>query len=194
MPRLRDKFTRLWQRQPALASPKSDIGTPLPKPPQSRRTPMASPEPDPTPTRPTSITPPVPSDIQDIRRQIWNEAYEKLKDDEADTVDAYERILSAELAPSEAVSSADRNTANIIREDPEARQGQMMILVEKGRDKTTKETKVKEKFKKGIQPVNNVKNFVSMAVKSEPSAAVAWLGITTLIDVRKCIPYFVHLY
>ncbi|KAL3588021.1 hypothetical protein FPOAC2_13920 [Fusarium poae] len=42
---------------------------------------------------------------------------------------------------------------------------------------------MKEKFNEGLQPVNNVKDFVSIAMKSEPTAAIAWLGITTLIDL-----------
>ncbi|KAG8664370.1 uncharacterized protein FPOAC1_013708 [Fusarium poae] len=118
-----------------------------------------------------------------IRRQIWNEAYDKVKDDEPDTVDAYEKILSAQLAAGDADPSADRNPINIIAENAEARQAQMKTLVGQGLDKTEKEARMKEKFNEGLQPVNNVKDFVSIAMKSEPTAAIAWLGITTLIDL-----------
>ncbi|EXL39405.1 hypothetical protein FOCG_17986 [Fusarium oxysporum f. sp. radicis-lycopersici 26381] len=169
---LLDRFRQKFTSRPS--SPKSDIGTSRPT--SSRPTPT-QPEPDP----PT--VPPVPASIEDIRRQIWNEAYDKVKDDEPNTVDAYEMILSAQLAAGDAVPSADRDTTNVIGENAEARQAQMKTLVEKGRDKTEKEAKIKEKVKERIQPVNNVKDFVSMAVKSEPSAAVAWLGITTLMDL-----------
>jgi hypothetical protein len=154
----------------------------------SRLTPT-QPEPDPKLTQPTSIIPNrpavqrIPADIEDIRRQIWNEAYEKVKGDEPDTVDAYEKILSAQLAAGDADPSADRNLINSIAKNAEARQAQMKTLVGQGLDKTEKEARIKEKFNKALQPINNVKDFVSIAVKSEPTAAVAWLGITTLMDL-----------
>lgn len=185
-----DRLHRLGQKiKSRLSSPKPDAGTSRPTSSNSSRLTPTRPEPDPIPTQPTSITPdppavpPVLAGIEDIRRQIWNEAYDKVKDDEPDAVDAYEKILSTQLAAGDTVPSADRNTTNVIRENAEARQAQMMTLVRKGLDKTEKEAKIKEEFKETIQLVNNVKDFVSIAVKSEPSAAVAWLGITTLIDL-----------
>lgn len=57
---------------------------------------------------------PVSTDIEDLRRQIWNKAYEKAKADEPGVVNAYEKILSAQLAAGDGVPSADRNTTNVI--------------------------------------------------------------------------------
>ncbi|PNP60635.1 hypothetical protein FNYG_14638 [Fusarium nygamai] len=186
MPRLRELFRR---HRLESAPSKSDITISRPTSSNTSRLTPTQPESDPKATQPTSIipnrpaVPRVPADIVDIRRQIWNEAYDKVKDDEPDTVDAYEKILSAQLAAGDADPSSDRNPINIIAENAEARQAQMKTLVGQGLDKTEKEAMIKEKFNEGLQPVNNVKDFVSIAVKSEPTAAVAWLGITTLIDL-----------
>jgi hypothetical protein len=190
MPCLCDMLS-LFRRRRLVPAPDIKISRPTSSN-ASRLTPT-QPEPDPKLTQPTSIIPNrpavqrIPADIEDIRRQIWNEAYDKVKGDEPDTVDAYEKILSAQLAAGDADPSADRNLINSIAKNAEARQAQMKTLVGQGLDKTEKEARIKEKFNKALQPVNNVKDFVSIAVKSEPTAAVAWLGITTLMDVRNAI-------
>ncbi|KAM6508085.1 hypothetical protein FSOLCH5_013284 [Fusarium solani] len=189
MPGLRDRLRTFRRRQRRPASPESNSKTSRPTSSNSSRPTPTQPEPDLKPTQPTSIisnlpaVPCAPADIEDIRRQIWNEAYDKVKDDERDTVDAYEKILSAQLAAGDADPSADRNPTNIIAENAEARQVQMKTLVEQGLDKTKEEARIKEKFNEGLRPVNNVKDFISIAMKSEPTAAVAWLGITTLMDL-----------
>lgn len=71
----------------------------------------------------------------------------------------------------------------MINQDAGARQDQMKQLVDKGLEKTEREAKVKEKIKDGMQPIKNIKDFVALAVKSEPTAAVAWVGITTFMEV-----------
>ncbi|GKU13444.1 unnamed protein product, partial [Fusarium langsethiae] len=186
MPCLCDMLS-LFRRRRLVPAPDIKISRPTSSN-ASRLTPT-QPEPNPKLTQPTSIIPNrpavqrIPADIEDIRRQIWNEAYDKVKDDEPDTVDAYEKILSAQLAAGDADPSADGNPINSIAENAEARQAQMKTLVGQGLDKTEKEARIKEKFNNELQPVNNVKDFVSVAVKSEPTASVAWLGITTLMDL-----------
>ncbi|KAM6510256.1 hypothetical protein FALCPG4_017880 [Fusarium falciforme] len=58
-----------------------------------------------------------------------------------------------------------------------------ILSVQLGLEKTEKEVKAKEKIKEGIQPIKNIKDFVALAVKSEPTAAVAWVGITTFMEI-----------
>ncbi|KAF5227465.1 hypothetical protein FAUST_11757 [Fusarium austroamericanum] len=148
------KLFRRDRHKPALSE--SDITVSRPTFSNSSRLTPTQPESDPKPTQPTSIipnlpaVPRVPADIEDIRRQIWNEAYNTVKDDEPDTVDAYEKILSAQLAAGDVDPSADRNPINIIAENAEARQAQMKTLVGQGLDKTEKEARMKEKFNEGL--------------------------------------------
>ncbi|KAF4463379.1 Vegetative incompatibility HET-E-1 [Fusarium albosuccineum] len=59
----------------------------------------------------------------------------------------------------------------------------MKELVEKGLEKTKKEAKVKESIKDGMQLVKNVKDIVAIAVKAEPTAAVAWVAITACMEI-----------
>lgn len=65
----------------------------------------------------------------------------------------------------------------------------MKQLVDKGLEKTERESNVKEKIKEGMQPIKNVKDFVALAVMAEPSAAVAWTGITTCMEVSTVFLY-----
>ncbi|KAL6365917.1 hypothetical protein LRP88_00500 [Fusarium phalaenopsidis] len=117
-----------------------------------------------------------------IRTRIWNSAYDKAKEDEPRLVEAYEKILSAYLGDADP-APLDGGSTNVIKQDADARQDQMRQLVEKGLEKIERGAKAKEKVKEGMQPIKNVKDLVASAVKSEPSAAVAWVGITTFMEV-----------
>lgn len=151
----------------------------------------APPQPGPSSSAPAPITPEsqvspavlvVTAPKDPIRTRIWNSAYDKVKEDEPRLVEAYEKILSAQLGDDNP-TPLDGASTNVINQDAGARQDQMKQLVDKGVEKTERETKVKEKIKEGMQPIKNIKDFVALAVKSEPTAAVAWVGITTFMEV-----------
>ena len=152
----------------------------------------APPQPGPSSSVPAPITPEsqvspavlvVTAPKDPIRTRIWNSAYDKVKEDEPRLVEAYEKILSAQLGDDNP-TPRDGASTNVINQDAGARQDQMKQLVDKGVEKTERETKVKEKIKEEMQPIKNIKDFVALAVKSEPTAAVAWVGITTFMEVR----------
>ncbi|KAH6888553.1 hypothetical protein B0T10DRAFT_573325 [Thelonectria olida] len=124
-----------------------------------------------------------PASVEEIRGQIWNEAYDKLKEDEPSVVEAYEKILSVLLKTGGSPPVADGNTTNDIEQNAEARQAQMKALVEEGIERTKKEVNIKGKVEGGMRPIQNVQAFVSVAVRAEPSAAIAWAGITTCMEV-----------
>lgn len=130
-----------------------------------------------------SLTVPAPTAPKDpIRTRIWNSAYDKVKEDEPRLVEAYEKILSVQLGDDNP-APLDGASTNAIKQDAGARQDQMKQLVDKGLEKTEREAKMKEKIKEGMHPIKNIKDFVALAVKSEPTAAVAWVGITTCMEV-----------
>ncbi|KAJ4180706.1 hypothetical protein NW755_011601 [Fusarium falciforme] len=149
---------------------------PQPGPSSSAPTPIA-PEPKTSPAVPSVNAPKDP-----IRTRIWNSAYDKVKEDEPRLVEAYEKILSVQLSDHNP-APLDGASTNVIKQDAGARQDQMKQLVDKGLEKTETEVKVKEKIKEGMQPIKNIKDFVALAVKSEPTAAVAWVGITTCMEI-----------
>ncbi|RTE82396.1 hypothetical protein BHE90_003097 [Fusarium euwallaceae] len=113
---------------------------------------------------------------------ISSGAYDKVKEDEGRLVEAYEKILSTQLGGNDP-APRDGGLINVIKQDADARQDQMKQLVDKGLEKTERASKIKEKVKEGMQPIKNVKDFVALAVKSEPTAAVAWVGITTCMEI-----------
>ncbi|KAF5013701.1 hypothetical protein FDECE_300 [Fusarium decemcellulare] len=107
---------------------------------------------------PPAITP------KEIRGVIWNAAYDKVREDQPKVVEAYEKILSVQL-------------------DAETRQSQMEGLVDKGLERTEKEARAKETIKDGMQLVKNVKDIADRTVKAEPTAVVAWVGITACMEI-----------
>ncbi|KAM5344207.1 hypothetical protein ACJ41O_012744 [Fusarium nematophilum] len=161
-------------RSPSPNSESQGLPTPIARP--ISAPPSIAPEP--------RAPPPAAADnIQEIRSRVWNDAYDKTKEDEPRIVEAYEKVLSAQLRAGECVPSADGNSTNVIGQDAQARKAQMKELVDRGLEKAEKEAKIKETIKDGMQPIKNVKEFVSVAVKAEPSAAVAWVGITTCLEI-----------
>ncbi|KAI8287092.1 hypothetical protein K4K60_012880 [Colletotrichum sp. SAR11_57] len=122
--------------------------------------------------------------LQELRRQIWNDAYDEAKKDEPEIFEQYEQILSVQLRKTSTRTSDAANETDAIKQDTLGRQLQMIKLVELGLEKTEKRAMVKGKIMEGMQPVLNIKEFIATAVKSEPTAAIAWVGVTTCMYVR----------
>ncbi|KAK1837656.1 WD domain-containing protein [Colletotrichum chrysophilum] len=121
--------------------------------------------------------------LQELRRQIWNDAYDEAKKDEPKIFEQYEQILSVQLRKTSTRTSDAANETDAIKQDTLGRQLQMIKLVELGLEKTEKRAMVKGKIMEGMQPVLNIKEFIATAVKSEPTAAIAWVGVTTCMDI-----------
>ncbi|KAF5496275.1 Vegetative incompatibility protein HET-E-1 [Colletotrichum fructicola] len=121
--------------------------------------------------------------LQELRRQIWNDAYDEAKKDEPEIFEQYEQILSVQLRKTSTRTSDAANETDAIKQDTLGRQLQMIKLVELGLEKTEKRAMVKGKIMEGMQPVLNIKEFIATAVKSEPTAAIAWVGVTTCMYI-----------
>jgi hypothetical protein len=112
----------------------------------------------PTPPRvealPTSTTPhaqaaPDPATFPpSLPARLWNQAYDQAKTSDSGTVDAYEKILSAQLNEQYTAAlhlplSADlASQQNEIAQDAGKRQMQMQQLVQNGLHRTEKDAKV----------------------------------------------------
>jgi len=134
---------------------------------------VSTPEPPAPPAAPATRDP--------IRTRIWNSAYDKIKEDEPSLAEAYEKILSAQLGDDDP-AQLDEGATNGIKQDAGARQAQMKQLVDTGLEKTERASNMKAKINEGMQPIKNVKDFVALAVKAEPSAALAWVGVTACME------------
>lgn len=114
--------------------------------------------------------------------EVWNEAYNDLKEDEPGIVDAYERILSSQLETNTPVTEIEGCPENLIKTTSE-RQYQLKRLIEEGQARRERAAVIKGKINNVVEPFNHLRSVISLAVKNEPVASIAWVGVTALLDV-----------
>ncbi|KAH7113158.1 hypothetical protein B0J13DRAFT_488714, partial [Dactylonectria estremocensis] len=166
-------------QEPASA-PSPPTPSPTPSRPASQPTTRSTSQPTPSPPTSTdSDTSPLPS----LQERLWNEAYDELKVSEPKVVEAYEKILSAELCRNDSTSVASRPTENEIGRTRETRCCQMQQLVQEGLDRTRKEASIKRGIDEGLQAVQAVRGIVDKALHAAPEAAVAWVGVCLGLEI-----------
>ncbi|KAL3587909.1 hypothetical protein FPOAC2_13808 [Fusarium poae] len=155
-----------------------------PSPTSSRLASLLAPRPtsQPTPFLPTS-TDPDTSPLPSLQERLWNEAYDKLKENEPKLVGVYEKILSAKLHGDDPSSATRESTDNEIGETPRTRCGQMQQLVQAGLDRTQKQASIKQGIDEGLQAVQEVRRIVDKALHAAPEAAVAWVGVCLGLEI-----------
>ncbi|KAH7115497.1 NACHT domain-containing protein [Dactylonectria estremocensis] len=177
--------SKVRKRQPAAPHQ----STLAPSPPTPSPTP-SRPASQPT-TRPTSLPTPSPPTSTDsdtsllptLQERLWNQAYDELKVSEPKVVEAYEKILSAELCRNGSTSVASRPTENEIGRTRETRCRQMQQLVQGGLDRTQKAASIKRGIDEGLQAVQAVRGIVDKAVQAAPEAAVAWVVVCLGLEI-----------
>ncbi|EYE91369.1 uncharacterized protein EURHEDRAFT_518395 [Aspergillus ruber CBS 135680] len=114
---------------------------------------------------------------------LWDKAYNSLRKDKPGLVEAYEKVLSCELATPTAspVSNIQQNL--IEQEDPELRRSQMRQLVDQGLAKTEHEAKLKQGAGHVVDVALAANNMISTALKVCPEAALAWTGVTFALQM-----------
>lgn len=152
----------------------------------------------PSDPQPSASTNPSDADASDraacpssLRERLWNRAYDQARKGDRQTVDGYERILSAQLSQEDAdflnpphTDSTDNTTPrNEIEQDVEKRKKQMRQLVQKGLQKIEKETNTKQDVKSVIDVAMVFKEVVDKAVQASHEAALAWVGVCTGLQV-----------
>ncbi|KAH7146737.1 hypothetical protein B0J13DRAFT_473574, partial [Dactylonectria estremocensis] len=181
--KLESKFKSTRQTpplEPALAAPPTPP-IPSPTPSQPASEPTSKPSPRPTPS-PTPSAGPETSSLS-LQERLWNQAYDELKANEFKIVEAYEKILSAELHRGNLTSAAFESRGIEIGQTREARWGQMKQLVQAGLERTQKEAAVKRGIDDGLQAVHAVKGAIDKAVQAAPEAAIAWVGVCFGLEI-----------
>ncbi|KAL6409963.1 hypothetical protein AUP68_06370 [Ilyonectria robusta] len=182
-----------------LEKAKSKIDRPRQAAPQEPASAPSPPTPSPTPSRPASqpatrptaqptTSPPTSTDsetsrLPSLQERLWNQAYDELKASETKLVEAYERILSAELDRNDSSPVASEPTEHEIGRTREIRCRQMQQLVQEGLDRTQKQASIIRGMDEGMQAVQAVRGIVGKAVHTAPEAAVAWVGICLGLEV-----------
>ncbi|KAK2763634.1 nacht and wd domain protein [Colletotrichum kahawae] len=112
---------------------------------------------------------------------LWNQAYDRLKFQDQKTVQAYEMLLSITLKNEHALVTEE--THNRIGDSAEDRLPQMKKLLEIGLAKTESSTATYAKIKGGIDTMLPFQELITTAMKTNPEAAVVWVGVTFAVEI-----------
>lgn len=181
--KLRERSHRSGSPHQTPAAPPAPATSP---PPVTSSPPTTSPAPaTPDAVSHTSSAPCQPT-TTDIKKHLWNQAYDELKSTEVDLVEAYEKFLSAELQKDDSTLKLAALTTTIdnqISQDVQQRWRQMEQLVKVGLHRTEKSAATKQKINNEIQHILPVKELIGKAVQASPEAALAWVGISFSLEV-----------
>ncbi|KAK4115383.1 HET-domain-containing protein [Canariomyces notabilis] len=120
----------------------------------------------------------VPSLVSEMRKELWSNAYSRLVEEAPDLVDAFERILSAQLRGLELSSaSLASQTNDIDRDDPEERLSQFRHIAERG----LLGLRTRSLADHGIKEANKarwlVSEIIDKALAAARELATPWVGI-----------------
>jgi hypothetical protein len=116
-----------------------------------------------------------------LQEHLWNLAYDGLRADEPQLVEAYEKILSRELDRNVGAGQQD----NIIAQrNPDMRWSQMGRLVQIGLKKTEEEARMKHVTGEAMQFALSANQAVGFALQAVPQAALAWTGVCFALQVN----------
>lgn len=115
--------------------------------------------------------------------RLWDCAYNGLKREEKELVDAYEKILSRQLRDGLGSEVPESQLNIIAQNDSDARRRQMTELIHAGLRKTAGEAKWKESVGKAANFVMKAKDIISLAIQAVPQAAFAWTGVCLVLEV-----------
>jgi N-terminal domain of NWD NACHT-NTPase len=160
----------------ALQSPAQVASSHGPSVPSVQKPPLTSPTAAPAPTAPSAtIEPMTLSGPEDL----WDQAYDDLKNNQPKLLEYYEAILSRELGD----SSKEVKENGIEKEDRTTRRSQMDRLLNTGLDRTKKLADVENNMGDAINIVLSVKDAISSALQPVPIAALAWMGVCVALEV-----------
>ncbi|KAJ0136869.1 Uncharacterized protein HZ326_20131 [Fusarium oxysporum f. sp. albedinis] len=123
---------------------------------------------------PASAQPPM------LPGRLWTRAYESVKNDSRELVDAYEKILRRELG---GFDPAGNPGAEDDQDDIELPRTQMARLIQAGLEKTGREAVAKRQMGEGMRVISSVRDLIGTALKHAPEAAAAWGGVCVLLQV-----------
>ncbi|KAN0075115.1 WD40 repeat-like protein [Elaphomyces granulatus] len=117
--------------------------------------------------------------------QLWNRAYDELKNDHGQLLLGYEKILSQEIDGVDwnTISESQLVEAMIEEKNPVERKSQMTRLVQAGLEKTEAEANVKKGAGEAIQVVLSAKDMIGSVINDVPQAALAWTGVCLALQI-----------
>jgi hypothetical protein len=110
-----------------------------------------------------------------VSERLWNAAYDSLETDNAELVMSYLKTLETVLGANPGVTPDTNISAEF--HDPTKRQMYMRRLVEEGRSKISRASKITNRVGVVADIVLSVKGIIDLAVQSVPQAALPWAGV-----------------
>lgn len=110
---------------------------------------------------------------------LWKEAYEDLRKDDSELVDAYESAVSRECdsqAAEEAGADPEGGMRGFVKHRLQEIQDSHHTVTVAG-----KSIGIKDQARRAVHAILSVKDFISSAVSTEPHAALAWAGVLVLL-------------
>lgn len=133
--------------------------------------PIADPEPPPVDEQPQHK-----AERNKLQEELWNEAYDTLRNTGNKYTAEYEEILLSEL-------KKDNSDITSLGTSYEERWRNMQRLVQLGLKKTETEAKIYGKVNDGLQLFDTVGSLVTPAVSAVPQAAIPWVGVCFILEV-----------
>ncbi|KAH6622752.1 hypothetical protein F5144DRAFT_517211, partial [Chaetomium tenue] len=127
--------------------------------------------PNPSPTESTEQ----PTPVLSVSERLWNAAYDSLETDNAELVVSYLKTLETVLGANPGITPDTDISAEF--HDPTKRQMHMRRLVEEGRAKISRASKITNGVGDVADFVLSVKGIIDLAVQSVPQAALPWTGV-----------------
>jgi len=133
-------------------------------------------------------------------KNLWNEAYERLRRENSKLVDTYEKDLLASSSPELQKSGAESGADAPVGTGSKNREERLQNLVkdrldamQKARLKVTvggEEIIVKDQICKVIRTIISRKDFIGAAIFAEPHASLAWAGVLIILPVSTILYSF----
>ncbi|KAI1390144.1 ankyrin repeat-containing domain protein [Hypoxylon trugodes] len=119
----------------------------------------------------------------DISLNIWNKAYNSIKEEDHELVETYEKILSNQFLE-DGIASVTFATVNLFVDCTEQiRFERMRNVVFKSIEKWEKRKELRDGVIEVVAFVTNFNGFISNALQSYPPAAMAWSGICAALPI-----------
>ena len=116
-----------------------------------------------------------------LSEQLWNNAYDSLRKDEAKLIQAYEVLLTKEICGD--ISKNDVSKTNLIVDDIGRRKDQMLDFIKSELKKTEKEAAIKLQVANVVRRVTAVKEAISTGLNPSPEATLVWTALTARVRV-----------
>ncbi len=190
--RLKEKLHLRPSKEPTTPTAAPDAASATqtqPQAPESRESAANHDEPD-GQDKGSEEPPSASQNIGDVPiRELWNAAYEKLREEDGELVRQYE----SDLLPGSVAAALGSTLATKV-----SRREQMDVILKRKMDEVNRNT-WKLKFGASEVPVRDVaepvlgvvnwaNDYVANAVSGNPYASIAWFGVSLLLPVRFALP------